>query len=180
MASDVKLASAMLEKVFLAADTVDPLYSMLQAWGPGKHTKRYACDLAEIVHVSCKVLDRDDAANAGDAGCLSSRDELTHKEGRQKKRTPHKEPALDLAVLAQPARVHRAARHLLIQPGRLEALWIGTAPADQFFIQRNAAGVEVARRQLDEGQLDGHPRHGAHRVLAPAVRDAAERCARLS
>ena len=67
-ATDVKLASAMLEKIFLAADTVDPLYSMLQAWGPGKHTKRYACDLAEIVHVSCKVLDRDDAANATDAG----------------------------------------------------------------------------------------------------------------
>ena len=63
--------------------------------------------------------------------------------GRQKKRTPTKEPALDLAVLPQPTSMDRAARHLLIQPGRLEAFWIGTAPAHQFFIQRNAAGVEM-------------------------------------
>ena len=54
--------------------------------------------------------------------------------GRQKKRTPTKRPALDLAVLPQPTGMDRAARHLLIQPGRLEAFGIGTAPAHQFFI----------------------------------------------
>jgi hypothetical protein len=38
----------------------------------------------------------------------------------------------------------------------------------------------VAGRQLDEGQLDGHPRHGAHRVLAPAVGNTTKWGATLS
>jgi len=51
------VASGMLDKVFFAPEAADPLHSLLREWKAGQHTKRYACDLVEILHSTCKVMD---------------------------------------------------------------------------------------------------------------------------
>jgi len=53
------ISAGMLDRIFYNAEALDPLPQLLRAWRRGKHTKRYATELAELVHVSLKLLDSD-------------------------------------------------------------------------------------------------------------------------
>lgn len=52
-----EVSDGMLRLLFHAAEPTDPLPALLRDWRPGKHTKRYATDLVEIVHVTLKLID---------------------------------------------------------------------------------------------------------------------------
>ncbi|KAJ1455705.1 hypothetical protein M885DRAFT_519416 [Pelagophyceae sp. CCMP2097] len=51
------ISRGMLAKLFEGADPLDPLPALLRSWKPAKHTKRFACDVAEVVHVTTKLLE---------------------------------------------------------------------------------------------------------------------------
>jgi hypothetical protein len=58
------VASGMLDKVFFAPEAADPLPTLLRDWKAGQHTKRYACDLVEILHATCKIMDSSKHGNS--------------------------------------------------------------------------------------------------------------------
>ena len=58
------VASGMLDKVFFAPEAADPLPTLLRDWKAGQHTKRYACDLVEILHATTKIVDSSKHGNA--------------------------------------------------------------------------------------------------------------------
>lgn len=54
------VSEGMLDRIFYAAEPLDPLPKLLREWKATRNTKRHACVLAELVHVSCKLLDIDE------------------------------------------------------------------------------------------------------------------------
>jgi len=58
------VASGMLDKVFFAPEAADPLPTLLRDWKVGQHTKRYACDLVEILHATTKIMDTSKHGNS--------------------------------------------------------------------------------------------------------------------
>lgn len=49
------VSDGMFERIFFAAEPLDPLPKLLREWKAGRHTKRHACELVELVHVSSKL-----------------------------------------------------------------------------------------------------------------------------
>ena len=51
------MAMGLMDRIFYAGEPLDRLPKLLSRWTPGTYSREYLCDLAELSHVSLKILD---------------------------------------------------------------------------------------------------------------------------
>ncbi len=55
--TEQEMAMGLIDRIFYAQEALDRLPKLLGRWSPGTHTREYLCDLAELAHMSLKLLE---------------------------------------------------------------------------------------------------------------------------
>ncbi|KAI2510180.1 negative regulation of DNA replication [Fragilaria crotonensis] len=73
------MALGLMDTLFYGNEPLDRLPKLLSGWTPGTSTREYLCDLAEVVHMTLKLLETNATA------CLKDEDHDEHTSKKEKK-----------------------------------------------------------------------------------------------